>query len=123
MKGILMARAERAAVLAIAPAHFETVDADHVTLRFKVGPQPYRRWLHQRFTGRVTAEAWNDEIQALRVALPEPFAGLCESAHPHITLSRRAGVAPKRSNALLEDPANERALDAELEFEVVFQPF
>lgn len=123
MKGILMAMVVKEAVLAVAPARYEVVAAHHLTLRFRVSAQPYQAWLGKTFTARVTLEAWNDDIQALRVALPEAIAALCENAHPHITVSHRPGVTPKRSNAMLEAPAHERALDAELAFEVAWQPF
>jgi hypothetical protein len=123
MKGILMATVDQSAVLAMAPPRYELVAAHHLTLRFRVSAQPYQAWLGQTFTARVTGEAWNDDIQALRVALPEAIAALCENAHPHVTVSHRPGVTPKRSNAMLEAPAHVRPLDAELAFEVTWQPF
>jgi hypothetical protein len=123
MKGILMATVVKEAVLAIAPPRYEVVAAHHLTLRFRVSAQPYQAWIGQTFTARVTGEAWNDDIQALRVALPAAIATLCENAHPHITVSYRPGVTPKRSNAMLAAPANERVLDGELAFEVAWQPF
>lgn len=123
MKGILMATVVKEAVLAVAPPRYELVAAHHLTLRFRVSAQPYQAWIGQTCTARVTGEAWNDDIQAIRVTLPEAIAALCENAHPHVTVSYRTGVTPKRSNAMLAAPAHERALDAELAFEVAWQPF
>lgn len=123
MKGMLWAVAPKEAVLAVAPARFEEVYADHVTLRFKVGEAPYQPWIGRRFQAAVTAEAWNDDIQAIRVELPADVRPLCENEHPHVTVSARRGVSPKKSNALLEAPAHEAPLAAELSFEIVWKPF
>lgn len=123
MKGMLWAVASREQVLAIAPARYEEIYADHVTLQFRVSRSECRPWLGRTFTAPVTAEAWDDEIQALRVQLPDELRALCDKAHPHVTVSARQFVRPKQSNQLLEAPANERRLNASLEFKIEWRPF
>ena len=123
MKGMLWAVVDREAVLALAPARFEVVYADHLTLQFRVGKERFQRWIGKAFTAPVTAEAWDGDIQALRIALPEAVRSLCEKEHPHITVSARKGVSPKQSNDLLDDPESEQPLAAELAFRIVWRPF
>jgi hypothetical protein len=123
MKGMLWAVVAREQVLALVPARYEEVYADHVTLQFRVERKAFKQWLGKTFTAPITAEAWDDDIQALRVALPEDVRALCEKAHPHVTVSARKFVSPKQSNVLLEKPANERALEAELVFTIEWRPF
>ena len=123
MKGILMAKAPKAVLLDEVAPRYAEVDADHVTLRFKVAEREVSHWVGRAFKARVTGEAWNDEIQAVRVELPYDLAQLCENDHPHITISRRPGVGAKHSNAMLEAPAHEAPLEFELDFRVVFERF
>lgn len=118
-KGILWALVRnREALDETVPPRFARHEAHHLTLRFGVDLTPYRALLGRRFQATVTAEAWNEEIQAVRVALPPELAALCENTHPHVTISRQPDTPAKRANALLEAPPNERQLSLELALEI-----
>lgn len=100
-KGILWAVAPQEAILAIhAPLFTERVFAHHVTLAFGVTEEEVAEHIGKRFTGAVTAMAWNNDIQALRVELPADIAPLCGNNDPHITVSSN-GVPPVKSNDML----------------------
>ena len=118
-KGILWALVlDRKALDQAVPARFGRHEAHHLTLRFGVDLAPYAALLGRRFQAAATAEAWDDEVQAIRVALPAELAALCDNAHPHVTISRRPDTPAKRANQMLEAPPNERPLSFELALEI-----
>lgn len=119
IKGILWAVVRnREALDAAVPPRFARHEAHHLTLAFGVDLAPYRAAIGRRFQATATAEAWDDEVQAVRVALPPELAALCQNAHPHVTISRRPDTPAKRANAMLEAPPNERPLSLGLELEI-----
>jgi hypothetical protein len=118
-KGILWALVRDCeALLERVPARFDTVRAHHVTLRFGADLGPYQRLMGRVFEARVTAEAWNDVVQAVRVELPPPFDRICENLHPHVTISTRGETPAKASKPLLEAPARTRPLDFAIRLKV-----
>lgn len=81
---------------------FEAACHLHVTLQFGID---YSSVDPEILGATVEATAielcYNDRIQALRVALPESFAPMCQNANPHMTLGHLPGVKPFESNAML----------------------
>jgi len=75
----------------------------HVTLMFNVTYEDAMK--HIKFEPiivKATENCYNDDIQALKVTLPSPFKGLCQNKIPHMTISHKNGVAPFKSNEMLE---------------------
>lgn len=110
-------------LLSAVPPRFERIDAHHVTLRFGIELGPYEPLAGQTFRARVWSEAWDDEIQAVEVELPEALSRLSDSAHPHVTISREPEVPAKRSGRLLERPAHTRQVALTLELRVEPKPW
>lgn len=72
---------------------------------------------------RVTANCFNDRIQAVRVELPEPFRALCRNANPHMTISMVPGARPVQSNNMLDSAHYEEPLETTLLFRAEFSHF
>lgn len=71
----------------------------------------------------VTANCFNDRIQAVRVELPENIRSLCQNAHPHMTISMVPGARPVQSNVMLDSTPVEQPLQVVLQFRFEFSHF
>lgn len=115
MKGILWAVLDHP----ISITHrFQVGKPHHVTLVFGTYADNWKHLIGRQFDVEVTAEAWNEKIQALQVSLPDWVP--CQNAHPHISVSWAEGTNPVASNALLEGAHNLRKISFTLSCVIEF---
>lgn len=84
---------------------FEIMKGHHITLVYSAEVEQYFAWVGKVFEATVTAEAWNNRIQAVRVKLPDGIP--CTSVTPHITVSRISEAESLESNVMLLKPLQE----------------
>jgi hypothetical protein len=98
----------RKRLLDLFPPKFEKIECTHITLLFK--PKE-RDFLNCGFVEGTqyqivpTRYTCSDEIETVEVRLyskNENLIPFCQNKFPHITISHKEGVAPKKSNEILE---------------------
>jgi hypothetical protein len=72
----------------------------HVTLAFGVSPEGWK--LGRKIAIYATKVAWNREIQAVQVLLPQGVKSCNQT--PHITVGHLEGIPPFKSNEMLSGP-------------------
>lgn len=74
----------------------------HITLQFGVERDKWEEYIGRQIDAYIEYEAWDDDIQALKVRIPSDIP--CQNANPHISVSWRDGISPVRSNDMLLRP-------------------
>lgn len=97
MKGILMAvpkvSLEMAEVFEVPAVH------SHVTLEFGADKDEVKNLIGREFEAEVIGNAYDYDVQALMVSLPQGIP--CGNKQPHITISMNEGIKPFQSNEML----------------------
>jgi hypothetical protein len=96
MKGILWGVIQTP--LVITP-RYPTGSPHHCTLQFGVEYQNWKQWEGVEFQATTLYEAWDGNIQAVAIQLPDYIP--CQNKHPHISVSWCKGISPVRSNTML----------------------
>jgi hypothetical protein len=91
------------------PSKFNNVARHfHVTLQFGVElTLEIREMLGKTVEATAVANCYNNQIQALRVSLPEEVRQICNNENPHMTISMADGVKPVESNNMLKGDCTE----------------
>jgi hypothetical protein len=80
----------------------------HVTLQYGVNRADWQHLIGLPITLGVSALAFDDRIQAIKVILPTWVE--CQNEHPHVTVSWVDGVCPARANRMLAGEHEEISL-------------
>lgn len=122
-KGILRAKVNPHMLARLFPMRYEHGLPGFIVLRWGVFLTPYlAARLGDRHIVRVTAEAWDDDIQALRVQLPALLRELHASqGQPYLVVSARPGVPLSAARHMLAKPVGEELLDLLMEVTVDFE--
>jgi hypothetical protein len=95
----------------------------HCTLQFGVDRQGWEQWEGVEFQVTTLYEAWNGNIQAVAIQLPDyiPY----QNKHPHISVSWCKGIKPVHSNMMLASKFEYRLLKQSVTLKVEFleRPF
>lgn len=108
------------------PIVFERpADHFHITLQYNVPlTDEIAQFLWKEpIPVRISANCYNDRIQAVRVELPESFRNLCQNADPHMTVSMVHGARPVMSNVMLGSGHVSQPLEATMMFRAEFSYF
>lgn len=100
---------------------FSVGEPHHITLAFGASLDDWQHLVGRQFQATAIAEAWNEKIQAIQVALPNWVH--CQNAHPHISVSWAEGVTPVASNAMLESVHQFRPMSLVLDCRIEFYPW
>lgn len=77
----------------------------HVTLQYNVPEASVQHLDGMQVPVKMLADCWNNDIQAVKVSLPDDV--YCQNNHPHITISMEPGIRPVASNEMLAGPHEE----------------
>ena len=81
----------------------------HITLQYGVNLEDVCNLLNVEFTATCLYEAWNDNIQCVKVKLPSEVP--CANKHPHLSISWKQGISPVESNTMLMTKFNYKLVD------------
>lgn len=97
----------------------------HITLQYNVPlTEEIAQFLWKEpLAVNVTANCFNDRIQAVRVQLPDSVRSLCQNSDPHMTISMVQGARPVQSNVMLGSNHVEQELETTLLFRAEFSRF
>jgi hypothetical protein len=90
----------------------------HITLQYGVDLTDWVHLLNIEFTANCLYEAWNDNIQAIAVKLPNHVP--CGNKQPHISVSWKQGISPVESNYMLTSKFNYKLLNLEVNCKIEF---
>lgn len=90
----------------------------HCTLQFGVDRENWTHWIDKEFEATTLYEAWNGNIQAVTIQLPDYIP--CQNKHPHVSVSWCKGVKPYESNLMLSSKFDYRLFKQSVEFKIQF---
>lgn len=79
---------------------YSNVQQQHVTLAYGVDRADYENIIGLPAEITLIAEAWNDEVQAIRCVLPTWLP--CQNKNPHLAISWVDESAPVKANLMLD---------------------
>lgn len=94
----------------------------HCTFKFGCLRKDVEHLINQPIRAVITSNAWNDNIQALRIDLLN-LREECEKEVPHITWSHTKEAVPNDSNIMLLSSHNSQNLTIPVRLKLVFYEF
>jgi hypothetical protein len=102
----------------IIPSRYSQGQPHHVTLQFGVDCDDWKQWEGLELQTTALYEAWNGNIQAVAVKLPDYIP--CANKYPHISVSWRSKVSPVESNLMLASKFNYQLLSQSIKLKIEF---
>jgi hypothetical protein len=102
----------------IIPSRYPQGQPHHVTLQFGVDRQDWKKWEGLELQTTALYEAWNGNIQAVAVKLPDYIP--CANKYPHISVSWKSGVSPVESNAMFASKFNYQLMSQVMNLKIEF---
>jgi hypothetical protein len=90
----------------------------HTTLQFGVVRQDWKEWENLEFQATTLYEAWNGNIQAVAIQLPDHIP--CRQNNPHISVSWCKGIKPYESNLMLSSKFDYRLFKQSVKMKIEF---
>lgn len=114
-KGILWAVVQTPLII---PQRYSVGNPHHCTLEFGIHRENWINWIDKEFEATTLYEAWNGNIQAVAIQLPDCIP--CQNKHPHVSVSWCKGIKPYESNLMLSLKFNYRLFKQSVEFKIQF---
>ncbi len=114
-KGILWGVVQTAFTI---PQRYPVGSPHHCTLQFGVHRENWTNWVGKEFNATTLYEAWDGNIQAVAIQLPDYIP--CQNKYPHISVSWCKGIKPYESNSMLSLKFNYRLFKQSVKFKIQF---
>ena len=114
-KGILWGVIQTALII---PRRYPVGSPHHCTLQFGVHRENWIDWLGTEFQATALYEAWNGNIQAVAIQLPDYVP--CQNKHPHVSVSWCKGIKPYESNLMLSSRFDYKLFNQSVKMKVEF---